>query len=174
MTSEASSTTNSSRKRKLVDSEVDEVFVLQKNPEVRFTKTVSFSIADLLEKINDENNKGDKITTPRFKLGNLDFCFDIYLNDENDEGYVELYLHNSNRDDKIISLRFIETPNNTTFDDGLNHENIEAGGGFGWPKFMSHDDYREWAGQNGDVFKITATVTLHQREESSAKWTTIR
>ena len=64
MTSEASSTTNSSRKRNLVDSEVDEVFVLQKNPEVSFTKTVSFSIADLLEKINDRTTKEKKSLPP--------------------------------------------------------------------------------------------------------------
>ena len=72
MTSEASSTTDS-RKRKLVDSEADEVFLLQKKQELTVTKTVSFSIPDLLEKINDEDNKKNSINTPKFKLGNLDF-----------------------------------------------------------------------------------------------------
>ena len=56
MTSEASSTTNNSRKRKLVDSEQDEVFVFQKKKDLTVNKTVSFSFPDLVEKI-DENDE---------------------------------------------------------------------------------------------------------------------
>ena len=171
MTSEASSTTDS-RKRKLVESEADEVFVLQKKQERTITKTVSFSIPDLLEKINDEDNKKKPIDTPKFKLGNLDFYFSFYP--ECGEGGVGVYIQSSNREEVTITME-IKKP--TVRRGGLyfNRQIIKTNSGLGWPKFMSHDAYRKWAAENGDELKITVTVTLHLKEGSSdEKWTTLR
>ena len=171
MTSEASSTTDS-RKRKLVDSEADEVFVLQKKQERTVTKTVSFSIPDLLEKINDEDNKENPIKTPTFKLGNLDFYFQVYP--EYKEGFVGFYIHSSNREEVTITME-IKKPTVRRGGSIFNRQIIKTNSGRGWQKFMSHDDYREWATENGDEFKITATLTLHLTEGSSdGEWTTLR
>ena len=35
--------------------------------------------------------------------------------------------------------------------------------GFGWPKFLSHEKYREWAKTHGDVFKMEIVVTHHSK-----------
>ena len=169
MTSEPSSTTNS-RKRKLVDSEVDEVFVLQKKPELTATKTVSLSIPDMLKKIEDENKKKNSINAPSFKLGNLNFY--LYVIPEQDEGYVGFYIRNPNRENQIISMQVIEGPRTI---DNFNCEIVQAKHSMGWRSFLSHDAYRQWAGEKGDVFKITASVTLHITEESSdEEWKTLK
>ena len=175
MASEASSTTNS-RKRKLVDSDVDEVFVLQKKQERTFTKTVSFSIPDLVEKIdeNDENIRRTAILTPSFKLGELDFHFFILPECDDEETYdhVGFFINNDNREDVMISMEILEGP--TVSGHIFDCRNVKSELGHGWPQYMSHDDYREWATENGDVFKITATVTLHLKEGSTAQWKTLR
>ena len=145
MTSEPSSTTNS-RKRKLIDSEIDEVFVLQKKQEITATKTVSFTIPDMLKKIENENNKEYLIETPSFKLGNLNFFFQVYPEDE--EGNVGFYIFNPNRENQTISMQIIESPAKI---DDFNCEIVRADYGYGWPSLLSHDAYRQWAGEKGDV-----------------------
>ena len=166
MSSEASSTTTS-RKRKLVDSEADEIFVLQKKQENTLTKTVSVSIPDFLEKINDENNKKDPINTPKFKLGNLDFQFKVYP--EYGGGNVGFALHNPNREDVTMSM---DTKKPTI---SFTRKKWGANTIWGWPKLVSHNTYREWAAHYGDEFKMTVRVTLHLTEGSSdEEWKTLR
>ena len=156
----SSQTSSSFDLRKLVDSEADEVFVLTKKREATITKTVSFSISDLLEKINDENNKKKPIATPTFKLGYLDFYFEVY---PDDEGCTWIVIQNPNEEN--VKMSFVI--NKKTF-----MSDIEANTGLDLGN-INHDDYRQWAGKNRDVFKITAVVTLHLQEESE-QWTTLR
>ena len=107
MSSQLTSTT-ANKKRKLAENEADEVFVLDEKPDLTFTKTVSFSIPNLLDKINDEKNKRKPIPTPRFKLGHLDFYFQV--NPTFDEGYVGFFLVNPNKEKAIISIEMTEMP----------------------------------------------------------------
>ena len=173
MSSEASSTTNS-RKRKLVASEADEVFVLKKKQERTVTKTVSLCIPELLKKINDENNKNETISTPIFKLGNLDFR--LVIIPERESGFIGLFISNNNTEDVMISMKVEEAPGGQTEDVYWFKEPIEAKKKTGWLDFLSHDDYREWTAENGDEFKITAIITLHLGEGSSGSeaWETLR
>ena len=179
MTSEASSTTNNSRKRKLVDDEVDEVFVLQKKQELTITKTVSFSIPDFVEKIdeNDENIRRKAVKTPSFKLGELNFhcyVYPEYHKEEEDYGYVGFFLHNGNEEDVNLSMKILEAPGPVDKTMTLEAVTIEANKSWGWGGYMDHEEYREWARENGDVFKIKAKVTLHLKEGYSGRWTTLR
>ena len=171
MTSEASSTTTNARKRKLVDSEADEVFVLQKKQALILTKTVSISIPNLLEKIDNENNKKNPVDTPIFKLGHLDFYFQF--KPQSKEGRAGFYIVNCNKVEVIISMELKEKPTMIRTA-AFERKTIEANTGWGWP--ISQDDYRECAAQNGDVFKMRAVVTLHIQEGSTAgeEWTTLR
>jgi len=170
MTSEASSTTTT-RKRKLVDSEADEVFVLQKKQEQTVTKTVSISIPDLLEKIDDKDNKNNPIRCPIFKLGNLDFYLKVYPEDKEEKDNIGVFIHNPNNVDAKISMKVKEN----TIDDQITLRTIKTTEGWGWSDFMSHNAYRQWAAENGDVFKLTATVTLHPKGSSGAEeWSTLR
>ena len=173
MTSEASSTTTNARKRKLVDSEADEVFILQKKQDLTLTKTVSISIPEMLEKINDENNKKNSIKTPVFKLGNLDFYLEVIP--EQKEGYTGLTIYNFNKVEVMMSMEIKEKPFLTEKQWPVSsRKTLKAGHGTGWQ--LSYDAYREWASENEDVFKITAVVTLHIQEGSTAgeEWTTLR
>ena len=171
MSSEASSTTNS-RKRKLVASKADEVFVLKKKKERNVTKTVSLCIPDLLENINDENYKTE-FFTPIFKLGNLDFRFKIIP--EEQSGFIGFFIFNENHEEVKISLKFEEEPGGYSWSNWYKQP-VEAMAVHGWPDYFSHDDYRELAAENGDEFKITASVTLHLTEGSNGgvKWENLR
>ena len=146
------------------------MFVLQKKQDLTVSKTVSINIPDLQEKINDEKYK---IKTPVFKLGNLDFYFQVKSDEEEDS--VGFYICNSNNAEVIISM---EVKEKTAFFNGqqavVHRRPMEAYKGIVWG--ISHNDYRQWAAENGDVFKITATVTLHLGEGSSngEEWTTLR
>ena len=175
MSSEASSTTNS-RKRKLVDSEADEVFVLKKKQERTVTKTVSLCIPELLEKINDENKKNESISTPIFKLGNLEFCLYIYPEDKQESGFIGLFISNENTEEVIISMTVEEAPGGQIEDMDWYKKSVGVKKRYGWRKFLSHDDYREWAAENGHEFKVTAIITLHLGEGSSGseEWETLR
>ena len=156
----------STDQRKLIESEADEVFVLKKKQETTVTKTVCFSILDLVEKINDEDNKKKPIDTPKFKMGNLKLHFIVYP--EDNEGHIGFYIENPNKEDVLISLELKESPQKSAF----SNRRMKANTGHGWKSFVSHDAYRKWAAENGDVFKITATVTRHLK--SAEKWTTLR
>ena len=157
--------------RKLVESDADEVFVFKKKQEATVTKTVSFSISDLLEKINAENNKKKPIDTPQFKMGNLDFYFRVFP--EYNAGYIGLFIENPNKDEVMITLELKETPQ-MALAYAVKSIAIPATARCGWNTFMSHHAYWKWAAENGDEFKITATVTLHLKGGSSEQWTTLR
>ena len=127
--------------------------------------------------MKDENNKNNPIESPMFKLGKLNFYLKVIP--ELEEGYAGFYTLNDNKVEGMISMELKE---NTTYmigqpgRQGLHREPIpiEANEGWGWK--ISHDSYRQWAAENGDVFKITATVNLHLKEGSSEgrEWTTLR
>ena len=86
---------------KLVDSEADEVYVLQRNQETTVTKTVSFTIPDFLQKISDKNNEMKPITSPRFKLGVFDLEFEV--RPEDDEGYDSIAGYDPNKHRKLFT-----------------------------------------------------------------------
>ena len=54
----------------------------------------------------------------------------------------------------------------------MEKKNIQAGEGSGWgfPKFLSHEKYREYAKVHGDVLKLDVVVTLHTKAEGDG-WT---
>ena len=47
---------------------------------------------------------------------------------------------------------------------------VEAGQSWGFIKFLSHQKYRKWAKEHGDVLKLEVVVTLHSKAEANG-WT---
>lgn len=170
MSSQLSSTTITKKCRKLVDSDADEVLVIQKKQEVTATKTVSISIPNLLKKINDETLT---IAGGRdFKIRNKEVFIGV-LSKSPEPGYIEINIVNSSKGDVVLSLDWKETPPFLPPPDFFHKKmRLRARSVTGWSA-MSYDDYKQWAMEHGDVFKLKVTITLHLKE-SSNQWTNLR
>lgn len=80
----------------------EESFVL--NDEV-VVKTVNVEIPNIIQKINDHENKKKEIRTPKFKVGEMSLSIAVYPQDanKNTDGYVGVYLLNE-KNEKIQQL----------------------------------------------------------------------
>ena len=147
-------------KRKVED--VDELFVKTKTKtkaKTSVTKTVGIEIPDFLEKID----KKVKECCPRFMLAGVEFIIEIDPGFDNTE-FVDVGLANLSDEDQITSVTF-------THESGAKEswqmDELKAKRSSGFPDFLSHEKYKAWAKDHGDVFKLMVTVTLHQKEESA-------
>ena len=152
-------------KRKLLE-EPREDFVLKSEESIEVTKTVSVTIPDFTKKIDDFDNKKKPIEGPKFKVGEKDFSFLIFP--EHLKGLIAVYLVNNN-------LENIETSFVLKHESGVAVcENREIGNLGGSRKFLSHADYKKWAEDHGDVFKIEAQITLYvEQGNSEPEWETV-
>ena len=130
-------------------------------------KTIKFN--DFLQLIEDESKNMDKIRSPKFRLAGDDFSIDVYPdNSANDwSGSIGVYLHNYGNEDQTISISVKES---TGEKESLEMEEVEAGDRLEVPLILSHSDYREWAEDHGDVFKLEVMVTVHSKAEGDG-WT---
>ena len=81
------------------------------------------------------------------------------------EGFIAVYLANNN-------LENIETSFVLKHESGVavceNKEIVKLAGS---RKFLSHADYKKWAEDHGDVFKVEAEITLHvEQGNSEPEW----
>ena len=155
-------------------SDADEVLVLQKKKKVKeVSKTVSISIPDLLEEINEAKDNNGKIETD-FKIGNKKFGFVVY---PAFSGLILFGIENWDTEDVILSGEWKETQGPSLprhfFNRRVTARSSAVGIGKFCCTFIRHDEYKQWAMIHGDVFNVKIALTLHLGE-SSNEWTTLR
>ena len=137
-------------KRKLFEN-VDELFV-KKPTWTSVTKTVGIQIPEFLKKID----KKEKVKSPRFKLAGVEFYIRIFPGIHDSE-FVGVDLVNSSNEDQTTSVTF-------TAESGIKGswrmETVTANHRRGFCHFLPHEDYKACY---GDMFKLRAKVTLHQK-----------
>lgn len=144
-------------KRKLFE-DVDELFV-QKPSWTSETKIVGIEIPEFLKKIEMK----EIVRSPRFKLAGIEFCIRAIPGVEETE-FIGLVLVNTSDEDQTTSVTFTE-------ESGVKRswqmEITKANTGYGFAKFLSHEKYKVWAKDHGDVFRLKAKVTLHQKRKTT-------
>ena len=156
-------------KRKLSD-EADLKFVHEAKWSEE-TKTIGVEIKDFLVKIDDLENKKKPIHSPSFKLADKELGVYVYPQDrrENSGEFISVYLANKSKERVTVTVTFKSSS-------GGKYSRkkclIEAGLGLGLGNFLSHDDFKKWARENDDIFRLEVEVTLHV--EGPGTWTTER
>ena len=138
--------------------DVDELFV-QKPTWTSETKTVAIEIPEFLMKIDEKVY----VKSPRFKLAGVEFYIRVTPGYK-DREFVRVALVNVSDEDQTTSVTFTE-------DSGVERswqmETVEANRTWGLSDFLSHEHYKTWAKDHGDVFKLKARVTLHQKGKTA-------
>ena len=148
--------------------ETDELFVL-KTKWIKETTKKTIEIHDFLKKIEDDK-KG--IQSPKFKLAGVEFAIDVYPNNivNGSPDYIGVFLFNYSGEDQTISMTVKEASGLENLD--LEMDIVETGRGWGFHQFLTHEKYRAWAKDNGDVFKLRAEVTVHTKVDTAEDgWT---
>ena len=141
--------------RKLFE-DVDELFV-QKPSWTSETKIVGIESPEFLKKMEMK----EIVRSPRFKLAGIEFFIDIYCGETE---FIGISLANTSDEDQTTSVTFTE-------ESGVKRswqmEITKANMGNGFAKFLSHEKYKVWAKDHGDVFRLKAKVTLHQKRKTT-------
>ena len=143
-------------KRKLFE-DVDELFV--KNRGTSVTKTVGIEIPDFLDKIE----KKVEVKSPRFKLAGVEFYI-LVIPGFSETKFIYVGLFNCSDEDQTTSVTFTDE---SGVDKSLKMYPFGANDHDGFVEFLSHEEYKAWAKDHDDVFKVKVRVTLHQKEESA-------
>jgi len=113
-----------------------------------------------------ENKKG-AIISPKFKLGDVEMSVDVHP-DHNSSGYIAVFLHNYSDQAQMTSATFKANSSEVLLSWKMKEN--KAQNIFGWVKFLSHKEFKDWAEKNGDLLKLEVTVTLHVKENSTDGW----
>ena len=142
---------------------------------VRKSKLISESsrkkieIHDFIVEIEDEVNLKNGIRSPKFKIAGIEFSIDVYPENSPDDasGFIGVYLDNHGNEDQTTSITVKEA---SGVKNSWKMDTVSAGSGWGFPKFISHEKYREWAKVQDDVLSLEVVVTLHKKAEGDG-WT---
>ena len=153
--------------RKVPTTQDEETFVLKTRMISESTKK-TIEIHDFINKIEDQSNNKQAIFSPKFKMAEVEFSIDVYpdCSVHNGPGFIGVFLHNYSKEDQMSCV----SSKASGVAGSWKMVKVPAGKGWGWPKFLSHEKYREWAKANGDVFKLEAVVTHHRKAEGD-DWT---
>ena len=145
-----------------------EVFEL-KSEKIEENKTVTIAIHDFTKRIDYQEKKKKEIVSPEFKVGDISFTVSVYPQDwrENSTEHISVYLGNKEKEEVTATVVF----KHASGAKGSLMNQIEAGHGRGSKRFLSHEAYKEWAKDHGDVFKVEVKITLHTQP---AQWTSTR
>lgn len=128
----------------------------------RRMKTV-VDIHDFRKKIEDVKIKGKEIQTPMFKLGGVEMAIGV-VPDHQSSGFIAVFLKNFSDQDQLISATVEVKYGNGNSEKSWEREEIRKS--WGWRKFLSHKTYKAVVKEEeGDIFKLEATVILHQEED---------
>ena len=148
------------------------------NKELFVLKTILISescekvieVHDFIKGIEDEDyKKTNYISFPKFKLAGVDFSINMWPdNIANDgPGFISVFLRNHGGEDQTISMT-------VRLDSGVEGSwkmrKVSAGKSCGLYNFLSHQEYRKWAEDHGDVLRLRVVVTLHSEAEGDG-WT---
>ena len=126
---------------------------------------VEFKVPELLKKISDEDKKTDFVrSSPRFNLNGVELCI-IVCPDYKSSGFIGVALYNISDQDQMISATFKTSALVGSF--CLDRKIIPAWHNYGYDNFLSHDEYKKWAQENGDVFKLEVSVSLRTRDKET-------
>ena len=141
-----------------------------KNPRMTAseTKKVDFEIEDLIKMIDNEEKKTKAIGSPKFTLAGVQFSIRVYP--EKTANYIGVFVMNESNEDQTVSFAF-KSPIPDTELGPFNMQVIEKGWGWGSPDYMTHEEYKSWANENGDVFKLEVTATLQIKEKPAVEST---
>ena len=136
---------------------VDELFE-EKSTSTSKTKSVGMKISEFQKKIEEKKT----LSSPRFMLDGFEFCIHMKLQPscEKYPEFISVYLKNCSKKDQTISLNLVE---GSGAQEKYKMKEIKVGGSLGFPRFLSPDKFKTWAFIHGDVLKLKATVTLHQK-----------
>ena len=133
--------------------DVDELFV-GKPTWTSETKTVGLEIPKFLKKIEEE----ETVTSPRFKISEVEFYIKVSPGNDDPE-FVSVDVLTGSEEPPTTSVSFLE---GTGAMASWKMREIKKGG-LGCGKFLPHQRFKAWAKNHGDVFKLKATITLHQK-----------
>ena len=153
-------------KRKIDVTQDEELFVWNAKMISTSTKK-TIEVHDLLRMIEDDSKKNGEIRSPKFKLAGVDFSIVLFPEDCPDAGFIGVYLSNHSREDQTTSITVKEV---SGVEQSWEMKKVPAGDGRGFLKFLSHENYREWAKDHRDVLKLDVVVTLHSKAEGDC-WT---
>ena len=145
--------------------EAKEAFELRAE-KIEEKKTVDIAIHDFTKRIDE--NKMKVIFSPKFKVGDTSFTVQVYPQDwrKDSKEYIAVYLSNEGKEKVIATYTFKHASGaEVTFE----NEELEAGKGFGRSEFLSHEAYKEWVKDHGDVFRVEVKINLRVE-----KWTSSR
>ena len=151
-------------------SEPGEEFVLKAEESTEVTKTVSVAIHDFTKKIDDVENKKKPIESPMFKVGEKEFCLAIYPEGKSSEGSTHIVVYLNNLNEEKIKASYI-FKHESGVKKVLNNKELKAGKGKGHGShFLSHEAYKKWAEDHGDVFKVEAEITHVEEGNPAPEW----
>ena len=133
---------------KLFENGVDELFV-EKPSWTSNTVTIGIEIPNFLKKMEEKKI----VDSPSFKLSGLEFYVQVHAGTKKYPEFIGVFLFNCSKE--VQTAIFVEGGTSWKF------EMKEIWLGLGCLDFLSHEKFK--AG-DGDVFKLKATVTLHQKK----------
>jgi len=121
------------------------------------TKKWNFEIKDFLKMIDNQEFK--IIDSPKFTLGGSKFAIKVMNVKDEETRYIAVYL--ANNEDQTVTYDF------KICDDMIISNKIEVPAENKGTAFFlfSFEAYKNWATENGDVFKLELTLTLHIKDE---------
>ena len=158
----------SKRKVSASFTEDDEIFVLKTKMISKSTRK-TIEIHDFIKKIEDPEKNKKAIVSPKFKLAGAEFsihifpCVAVGVN----APFIGVFLANHSNEEQMASITVKEASAGKL---SWEMKKVPGGQGFGFPNFLSHEKYREWANAHGDVLKLEVVVTVHSKAEGSS-WT---
>ena len=137
-----------------------------------FKKSVSIDIHDFTERINDQGNKKKEIISPKFKVGETSLTLYVHPQDwrENSQEYIAVYLSNEEKKKVNATYTFKHA---SGVEKTFKNQKFEVNDSLGTAQFLSHEAYKKWARNHGDVLKVEVEITLHV-EMGPAQWTSNR
>ena len=127
----------------------------------------TLEVHDMLQLIKEaEENKKLIKGSPKFKLAGGVFSIEIVVSLV--PGYICVSLANYGNEDQTTSmtLKWVSGGKEVSYE----MIKLPAGKGFGWPQFLSHEKYQEWARDHEDALKLEVMVTVHTKAEGD-DWT---
>ena len=121
-------------------------------------------IHEFLKKISDDKSKKNPIEFAKFNLGGVEMAIRVYP-EHTIPGFIGVGLYNISDQDQMCSASF-----KTPLASGVcswERSIIRANKGLGYSSFLSHDGYKKWAQENGDVFKLEVSVSLRTRDKET-------
>ena len=138
--------------------DVEELFV-EKPTWSSETKTVGVEISEFLKKIEEKK----MVESPRFKFSGVEFYIRVTPGFKGTE-FVRVDLMNGSENDQTTSVTFLEESGAQA---SWKMHKVDSNSGRAFTEFLSHEKFKTWAKKHGDVFKLKATVTLHQKKEET-------